>query len=93
MAARDKVVVMTPEEAEVARKAADVAELEKQFANHKNEHTTEEVLAMVNAKDLQDNDRMALRHRLALEHRKDPTDPPECPGFFITVNGNLRRDW
>lgn len=100
MATRDRVRVQTPEEANAERIADERAEWAEKLKDHKNEFTTEEVLAKMNATQADGKTPMmgtreieAFRQRMAFEHMKAETDPPECPGFFVTRNGNLRRDY
>lgn len=84
---------MTDEELRQARIQEQIDEWENRLKDHENEFTTEEVMKKITDPEVNTRDMDAFRQRMAFEHRKAETDPAECPGFFITKNGNLRRDY
>lgn len=63
-----------------------------------NEFTTEEVLKYIESAAHEENEinsatLYAYRQRQAFEHKKERSDPTNCPGWFITISGNIRRDY
>ena len=63
-----------------------------------NEFTTEEVLKYIESAAIEENGingatLYAYRQRQAFEHKKAINDPTNCPGWFITISGNIRRDY
>ena len=63
-----------------------------------NEFTTEEVLKYIESAAHEENEinsatLYAYRQRQAFEHKKAINDPTNCPGWFITISGNIRRDY
>lgn len=63
-----------------------------------NEFTTQEVMAYIESAAHEENEingatLYAYRQRQAFEHKKALNDPTNCPGWFITISGNIRRDY
>ena len=63
-----------------------------------NEFTTEEVLKYIESAAHEENEinsttLYAYRQRQAFEHKKAINDPTNCPGWFITISSNIRRDY
>jgi hypothetical protein len=63
-----------------------------------NEFTTAEVLAYIESAAHEESginaaELYAYRQRQAFEHKKAVNDPTNCPGWFITISGNIRRDY